>query len=61
MGGVVQVIPDIKTHFVYPPIPVRNYDWMASFGSYEPGNLVGYGLTEEAAIADLLNQVEDEQ
>lgn len=46
----------ITTHLVYPPIPVRNYDWMACFGDYEPGNLVGYGATEDAAIADLMEQ-----
>lgn len=46
----------VKTHFVYPPIPIRDYDWMACFGDYEPGNLVGYGATEDAAIADLMEQ-----
>ena len=51
----------IKTHFVYPPIPDRNFDWSATFDSYEPGNLIGYGPTEEAAIADLRGQAEDEK
>ena len=48
----------IHTHFVYPPIPIRNYDWMAHVGDYEPGCTVGYGATEEAAITDLKEQLE---
>jgi hypothetical protein len=52
---------EIKTHFVYPPIPIRSYDWMAILGDYEPGNLVGYGRTEAEAINDLKDQMEEEQ
>lgn len=50
----------VSTRFVYPPIPVRAYDWMAWVGDYEPGCVVGCGATEEAAVADLREQVEDE-
>lgn len=51
----------IHTHFVYPPIPTRNFDWMACRGDYEPGVRVGYGATEQAAIDDLLEQEDSEQ
>jgi len=52
-------MPKIKTEHVYPPIPIRSFDWMASFGTAEPGDLVGWGKTEQEAINDLLQQVED--
>ena len=48
----------IVTHFVYPPIPVRNFDWAAVTDSYEPGCPIGYGATEQDAIADLQEQLE---
>lgn len=47
----------IKTSFVYPPIPVRDFDWEAYIDSYEPGDALGHGATEEEAIADLLEKV----
>jgi hypothetical protein len=48
---------EIKTHFVYPPIPLRCYDWCAYVEGYEPGNTIGYGRTEAEAIEDLKNQL----
>lgn len=59
----------ISTHFEYPPIPIRSFDWsaidadtydadcdQAGFFSTCP---VGYGATEQEAIEDLLSQIED--
>jgi hypothetical protein len=46
----------IVTSFVHPPIPMRQFDWSATRRSYEPGSLIGYGPTEQAAIDDLLAQ-----
>ncbi|MFK4647182.1 hypothetical protein ABIF96_005756 [Bradyrhizobium ottawaense] len=58
----------IHTNFDYPPIPVRDMDWSAvtddydcdcdadGFFSFSP---VGHGGTEQEAIADLLEQMED--
>ncbi len=51
--------PPIKTEFVYPPIPVRDFDWAAYRDGWEPGELQGTGRTKEAAIADLLEQEEE--
>ena len=45
----------IKTSFVYPPIPIRSFDWQAFEDGYEPGDALGWGATEEEAIADLLS------
>ena len=41
------------------PIPVRDFDYCATTRSYEPGHPIGYGPTREAAVADLLEQLED--
>ena len=53
------MIPKIKTEFWAKPIPLRQFDWSATEDSYEPGLPVGYGRTEQEAIADLLEQIED--
>jgi len=45
----------IQTSFVYPPIPMRHFDWSAVHESYEPGDPVGRGVTEQEAIDDLLD------
>lgn len=48
----------IITHFEYPPIPVRHFDWSAVTDNYEGGAPIGWGATEQEAIADLTNQIE---
>ena len=59
----------IRTSFEYPPIPVRSFDWSAidddtydvdcdqdGFFSTCP---IGHGATEQEAIADLIEQIEE--
>ena len=46
----------IVTSYVFPPIPLRDFDWAATFVDYEPGEPIGHGITEEDAIIDLLEQ-----
>lgn len=52
----------IRTSYIYPPIPDRRFDWCAydddTFDG--PGCKVGYGETEQAAVADLLEQQEED-
>lgn len=50
----------IIVEFGNPPIPSRNFDYHAFFDGYEPGDLVGFGATEDAAKADLLKQSEED-
>jgi hypothetical protein len=52
---------NIKTEHWPPPIPLRQYDWSAwDDSTYDgPGCPVGYGPTEETAIADLREQLEE--
>ena len=48
----------IITNFEYPPIPIRSFDWSAVTDNYEGGDYIGWGVTEQEAIADLINQIE---
>ena len=44
----------IITACVYPPIPIRQYDWNAVREDYDEGDPVGWGATEQEAINELL-------
>jgi hypothetical protein len=72
MSPVAQSIADrikaanrgkVNIHFVYPPIPLRQFDWCATFDDDEPNDdgqmLAGYGKTEAEALEDLLTTWED--
>ena len=48
----------ITTSYDPKPIPVRDFDWIATDDNYEPGCPIGYGKTETEAVADLLEQLE---
>lgn len=48
----------VRTENVCPPIPTRDMDWSAVTDDYESGHPIGQGATEDAAIADLLEQLE---
>ena len=48
----------IHTHHIFPPIPIRQFDWCAY---RDPERRpYGYGATEAEAIADLLEQEADD-
>lgn len=54
----------IETEHVYPPIPERCFDWSAIVpgeydGAPDSNCLIGRGPTEQAAIDDLLEQIEE--
>ena len=51
----------IVTYYIYPPIPIRQFDWQATRGDPDLGCRVGYGATEQAAIQDLLDLEEGDQ
>lgn len=52
----------IITTNVFPPIPLRAFDWCAyRDGDEENGSRYGWGATEEAAIADLMLIEEGEE
>ena len=56
----------IVTSFDYPPIPDRNFDWSAVLADYDgapdatgPNSMIGRGLTELEAIANLMDMLHD--
>ncbi len=51
----------IRTENVYPPIPIRDYDWSAvDDNTYDgEGCPIGWGRTEQAAIDDLIEQLSE--
>lgn len=51
----------IKTEYWAKPIPIRSHDWSAvDDDTYDgPGCPIGSGATEQQAIDDLLEQMED--
>ena len=52
----------ILTTFDYPPIPNRDFDWSAIDADTYDGERspIGRGATPNAAIADLLEQLEEQ-
>lgn len=51
--------PRIVVEHVRPPIPIRDFDWCATFEDYEPGDPQGEGATKQAAIDDLMSKADD--
>lgn len=49
----------IITEFWAKSIPIRQFDWTAVDDNYEPGCPIGYGRTEQEAIDDLLEQLDE--
>jgi hypothetical protein len=54
----------IRTEYVYPPIPIRTMDWQAwdddTFDGAEDSHCpIGRGRTEQDAIDDLKEQLEE--
>lgn len=50
---------DIRTEFVYPPIPIRLFDWAAWSDRKGADWRTEYAASAEAAINDLLEYIED--
>jgi len=45
----------IKTYNEFPPIPIRDHDWVAWFDGEEESRRYGWGETESEAVDDLLD------
>ena len=50
----------ISTSYVYPPIPIRSFDWSATLAGFEGegGAYEASGTTKEEAVANLLDGLE---
>ena len=47
--------PIVRTYNVFPPIPIRSFDWIAYYQGEEDEHMAhGYGSTEQEAIDNLL-------
>jgi hypothetical protein len=53
--------PKIVTHHEFPPIPPRDFDWIAHRAGDEEGGFRGYGKTEAEAVAELRQLEEDSE
>lgn len=49
----------IHTDFVYPPVPSRDSDWSAVTDDFDLGHPIGWGCSEQRAIAALVEQLEE--
>lgn len=51
----------IITHNVFPPIPIRSFDWCAYLDGDDDNESAprGWGVTETDAILDLRDQLQD--
>ena len=63
VGMVAAAKPSRKivTQYNPPPGPDRSQDWMATLEGWDLGEPVGLGETEEDAIYDLEEQIEQEE
>lgn len=53
---------NIRTQYDPKPIPLRDFDWSAvDADTYDYTEPVGWGRTEAEAIADLMNQIEEDE
>lgn len=51
----------IVTSHMFPPIPPRDVDWCAYPDGEEENGRYGWGETEEAAVADLIQILRDDE
>ena len=51
---------EIRTSYYQPPMPLRDCDWSAVLRGYDGGDPMGYGRTEQEAIDDLLDQLDEQ-
>lgn len=49
----------IVTNYIYPPIPMRCFDWHATIEGREEEGINGFGKTEQEAIEDLKQLTEN--
>lgn len=49
---------EIDTAQMNPAVPIRRFDWVASKANYDLGDKLGFGKTEQDAIDDLFEQLE---
>ena len=56
-----KTINDIIVEFMYPPIPIRQFDYCAYFRGDSEEGPIGFGETKEDAIIALKDQMEGQE
>ena len=51
----------IITEHIFPPIPIRQFDWQATEDGWDLGLPIGHGATEQEAIDDLMALIEERE
>jgi hypothetical protein len=51
----------IRVEYWPKPIPIRDFDYSVTDDDYEPGWPLGFGKTEQIAITDYLQQMEERE
>lgn len=49
----------VKTEYWRKPVPTDQFDWIACIYGLEMDGPTGYGATEEAAISNLMAQIDE--
>ena len=52
---------EIVVEYIYPSIPVRTFDYCATYEDHDLESPQGYGATAIEAVRDFLEKVEDMQ
>ena len=50
----------IITSYASQPVAAQHFAWLAFLSSRNPGGPLGHGSSKQAAITDLLEQLEDQ-
>ena len=50
----------INVQFIHPPIPMRQFDWCATFEGYDEGDPQGFGETPQDAVVDLFKNLDED-
>ncbi len=51
----------ISTNYIFPSIPLRDFDWIAYIEGEEELNINGFGKTEKEAISNLIEQLNESE
>jgi len=49
----------ISLDYIFPPIPVRRFDWCATLEDHQEGDPKGWGRTRYEAVQDLMDNLDE--
>lgn len=51
----------VKIDYIYPPIPSRQFDYQVTFDDWDLGDIVAFGPSPEAALAEFRLKLEERE